>query len=232
MKNLLSFFMLLYFILPAMAQNGDTTRVGKVVYYEGKVELGGDQKWNPVKINSAVRKDQYIRTTGDAVAEIIWTNGNKSVVGPNSKLAVQSLHAGSMGMAKSKTEGTFTNFRTMFNASASAKRTEEGGIRRSKAGSKEEGKADLYWKSDREISFSEAYGLYESGDYAQAIFALQAFLNQKPKDEMARYASFALGHSYIMSNNTVKAKEIFEKFKMDYPVDPLSAEADKVLVEL
>ncbi len=217
----------------ANSQSSDTASVGKIVYYEGKVELGNDPKWNVVRINTAVRRNQFIRTTGDAIAEIVWSNGAKSFVGPNSRISVQALFSGSNGNAKARTEGTFNNFKTMFNATASTKRTEEGGIRRSKEEAKKKpGNEDVYWKQDKEISFAEAFSFYEGREYNKAIPALQAFLNQKPGDEMARYAAFALGHSYIISNNPVKAKEIFERIVLDYSGDPLQAEAQKILAEL
>jgi TolA-binding protein len=233
MKHLMFLCAALVLHAAAIGQSSDTSSVGKIVYYEGKVELGTDPKWSGVRINTVVRKNQFIRTTGDAVAEIVWSTGTKSIVGPNSRISIQSLFAGSAGTAKAKTEGTFNNFKTMFNTASASKRTEEGGIRRSREEvQKKPGNEDVYWKQDKEISFTEAFSLYEGREFNKAIPALQAFLNQKPGDEMARYAAFALGHSYIMSNNTVKAKEIFERIVLDYSGDPLQAEAQKILAEL
>lgn len=210
----------------------DTAAVGKIVYYEGKVDLGTDAKWNSVKINMQVRKNQFIRTTSDGMAEITWASGKKSIVGPNSKLNVGDLLNGSSSAAKTETESVFNSFKGKVKASA-GKKTEEGGIRRDQAKTsekKEEGA--VYWKEDKEIEFEEAYAFYESQDYAKAIAALQAFINQKPKDANAKFALFALGHSYIMSNNNIKAKEIFTSFIAEYPNDSLKADAEKVLAKL
>ncbi len=210
----------------------DTTSVGKIAYYEGKVELGVDPTFGSVKINTNVKRNQTIRTVGDAMAEIVWSNGTKSVIGPNSKLVISALQKGTTSNAKTETQGVFTTFKTKVNATG-AKRTEEGGIRRTDAsGEQKEEPEQVYWKEDKEILFSEAYAFYEAGEYAKAIAALQAFINQKPKDEMAKYALFALGHSYIMSNNTVKAKEIFEKFITNFPTDALKADAEQVIAKL
>lgn len=232
MKQALFLLVLVTTAAPYIHAQSDTVRLGKIVYFEGKVEVGADPRWSPVRINSAVRGNQFIRTSADGLAEVLWNNGNKSIVGPASRLSVKVLHASSASSAKARTEGTFSNFKTMFNATAATKRTEEGGIRRSKVESTESRRTEVYWKQDQEISFTEAFAIYEAGDYGRAIPALQAFLNQKPKDEMARYAAFALGHSYVMSNNNEKAREIFERFRADYSGDPLAAEAEKVLTEL
>ena len=204
--------------------------IGKIVYYEGKVELGSGQSWTAAKINMDVKSGQSIRTVGDAMAEITWTNGVKSVMGPNSTVLSDALMTGSAGKAKTETAGVFTGFKSK--VSTSAKRSEEGGIRREQAdGGQKEGD-QVYWKQDKEILFSEAYAFYEAAEYGKAIAALQAFINQKPKDEMTPYALFALGHSYIMSNNPVKAKEIFSQFVTQYPGDSLRADAELIISKL
>ncbi|MFN0031363.1 MAG: tetratricopeptide repeat protein [Flavobacteriales bacterium] len=211
----------------------DSTAVGKVVYYEGKVELGVDPSFASVKINAVVKNNQTIKTLGDAMAEIVWNNGTKTIVGPNSKQTVSTLQKGTTSAAKTETQGVFNGFKTKVNATGASKRTEEGGIRRTDATEQETGEnGPVYWKEEKEILFSEAYAFYEAGEYAKAIAALQAFINQKPKDEMTKFAKFALGHSYIMMNNNDKAKEIFEKFLADYPSDTLKADAEEVLAKL
>lgn len=229
MKQLVLFVCLVVGSLISSAQN-DTTTAGKIVYYEGKVEIGNDPTWARAKINTPVKRNQSIRTTGDAVAEIVWTNGSKTIVGPNSKMEIKGLLSASAGNSKSATEGVFGDFMTVFKSDAGAKRSEEGGIRRDEATGKM--REEIYWKADKEISFSQAFSLYENKEYAKAIPALQAFIDQKPHDEMTKYAEFALGHSYIMSNNSIKAKEIFSNFVLIHSTDSLKADAEKVLALL
>ncbi|MBX7052782.1 MAG: tetratricopeptide repeat protein [Flavobacteriales bacterium] len=224
MKQTLLTLFLLAMVQVCFTQNDVA---GKVVYYEGKVETGKDPNWTRVKINFPVKKNEMIKTAPDATAEIVWNNGTKTIVGPGSKLEINALLAGSTGNSKAATEGVFGEFMTVFKTGPGAKRTEEGGIRRSEADKKE--KEDLYWKQDKPITFAEAFSFYESKDYGKAITALQAFINQQPQDDMSKYAMFALGHSYIMSNNNIKAKEIFQNFVVLYANDPLKADAEKVL---
>jgi TolA-binding protein len=215
------------------AQTGDTTRVGKIVYLEGRVEVGNDARWTPAKMNAPVRRNQQIRTPGDGMAEISWSNGTKTVVGPNSKLSIAALYTGSTGKSKAQTDNMFNDFKRMFSTANETRRGEEGGIRRSMAEVQARQNADeIYWKEDREISYDEAVTFYESGEYAKAIAAFQAFLHQKPTHEMAPFAEFALGHSYVMVNNPVRAKEIFEGIIARYPNDPLKGEAEKILAGL
>lgn len=208
--------------------------LGKIIYYEGKVELGKDNKWSAIKLNNEVYADQLIRTSADAMAEILWNSGNKSVVGSNSTVNVSELQKSGSSKVKAETEGVFTGFKAKVNTRAVAKRTEEGGIRRDlvESDSTSAGEDVVYWKEDREITFDEAYSFYENKEFTRAISALHAFLMQKPKDEMAPYALFALGHAYIMANNNIKAKEIFSNFVSLYPNDPMKADAEKVLAKL
>jgi hypothetical protein len=49
---------------------------------------------------------------------------------------------------------------------------------------------------------------------------------------MSKYAMFALGHSYIMVNNNVKAKETFEKFVVKYASDGMKTDAEQILTKL
>ncbi|MBL0316417.1 MAG: hypothetical protein IPP69_11805 [Flavobacteriales bacterium] len=224
MKQTLLTLFLLAMVQVCFTQNDVA---GKVVYYEGKVETGKDPNWTRVKINFPVKKNEMIKTAPDATAEIVWNNGTKTIVGPGSKLEINSLLTASSGNSKAATEGVFGEFMTVFKTGPGSKRTEEGGIRRTEVDKKE--KEELYWKQDKPVSFAEAFGFYENKDYGKAITALQAFINQQPQDDMSKYAMFALGHSDIMSNNSVKAKEIFQNFVLLYANDPLKADAEKVL---
>lgn len=229
MKNTFLTLTLFLSFLNAFTQT-DTTTAGKIVYYEGKVELGSDPTWIRAKINTPVKRNQNIRTTGDAMAEIVWSNGTKTVVGPNSKLEIKALFSGSNGNSKTATAGVFGEFMTVFKSDAGNKKTEEGGIRRSEATVAK--RDEIYWKQDQSITFAEAFSFYEDKEYSKAIAALQAFIDQKPHDDMTKYAEFALGHSYIMSNNPLKAREIFKNFIVIHAGDPLKADAEKVLALL
>lgn len=221
------------FAIPAAAQLSDTSQVGKIVYLEGRVELGNGSTWRPVAINAPVKLNEFVRTTADATVEITWINGAKSIVGPASRMEIRSLFESSNSSAKAETEGVFNGFMKMFKTTAEQKRSEEGGIRRSMAEVRSKpSPKEMYWKEDREVTFEDASKFYEEKEYAKAIGAFQAFINQKPRDKMVKYAYFAMGHSYIMVNNPVKAREIFQTFVANYANDPLRAEAEKVLAKL
>lgn len=225
--TLICLFVILGF--QAFAQS-DTATVGKIKYYEGKVELGKDPNWTRAKINTAVKRNQFIKTGAETMAEITWNNGTKSVVGPNSKIEIKALFAGANGNSKSSTEGVFNEFKSVFKATPTTKRAEEGGVRRDDA--QKNKRDEIYWKQDAPITFEEAFAFYEKKDYTKAITALHSFIYQKPNDENIKFAEFALGHCYIMSNNTVKAREIFTDFIVKHPNDSLKAEAEKVLALL
>lgn len=230
--NLFGIFISLVSI-SGFSQTADVTEVGKVLYYEGKVELGDQTNWHDAKIDSPVLRNQFIRIPGDGMAEIVWNSGVKTIVGPESSMSIKSLLDGSSSNAKAGTKGSFDNFKSIFSSTDAKKRTQEGGIRRDEEKARiKPAKDEIYWKESKEIFFEDAYSFYESGEFNQAISALHEFIDQKPEDEMLKYAYFALGHSYIMTNNTIKAKEIFDKFILKYPGDELTVEAENVAAQL
>jgi len=233
MKAFIFSILSVFLISTCVAQTGGASEVGKVVYYEGKVELGTSSQWAAAKIDSPVFKDQSIRIPGDGMAEILWNSGVKSVVGPESSTPIKSLLEGSASGAKVQTKGSFDNFKSIFSSAETKKRTQEGGIRREEDSARQKpAKDEIYWKESEEVHFNDAYSLYEAGNYSKAITVLHDFIDQKPDDENIKYAFFALGHSYIMTNNTIKAKEIFERFAIKYSGDELAKEAELISSQL
>ena len=233
MKTILILSGLLFCVNYLHAQAPTSSQVGRIVYYEGKVELGVGAQWTAAKIESPVLSNQSIRVPGDGMAEILWNNGVKSIVGPGSMSSVESLLSGSTSNAKAQTKGSFDNFKSIFNSDVAQKRTQEGGIRRDEQKNKQKpAKDEIYWKEEPELFFEEVFSSYEAGNYTQAIAQLHAFINQKPEDENIKYAYFALGHSYIMTNNPLKAKELFDLFVLKFGDDALVTEAEAIRSKL
>jgi TolA-binding protein len=205
----------------------DTTTAGNIMYYEGKVELGKDPTWVRAKIKAPVKRNQWVKTSPEAMVEIKWLNGTTSVVGPNTKVEVKALAQASNGNGKSATEGVFGEFMNVFKSGGSNTKSEEGGVRRDDTEQVEPD--EVYWKREGIITFEQAFSVYEQKSYTQAIPGLHAYIDQNPKAVNTKYAYFALGHCYIMANNPIKAKEIFKSFVIVYANDPLKADAEKVL---
>lgn len=226
MKTIIMCFAMVLTTFQVIAQS-DTTTAGNIAYYEGKVELGKDPTWTRAKIKSPVKRNQWIKTSAEAMVEIKWLNGTTTVVGPNTKVEVKVLAQASLNNGKSSTEGVFGDFMNVFKASAGNSKSEEGGIRRDETSQKEP--EEVYWKREGIISFEQAFSVYEQKSYSQAIPGLHAYIDQNPKAENTKYAYFALGHCYVMANNPIKAKEIFKSFIIIYANDPLKADAEKVL---
>jgi TolA-binding protein len=210
----------------AMSQT-DTTTAGNILYYEGKVEIGKEPSWTRAKIKAPVKRNQWIKTSPDAMVEIKWLNGNSTVVGPNTKVEIKVLAQASNGNGKTSTEGVFGEFMNVFKTTSGARQSEEGGIRRDNDEQKEPD--EVYWKHEGIITFEQAFSVYEKKSYTQAIPGLHAYIDQNPKADNTKFAYFALGHCYIMANNPLKAKEIFKSFIIIYANDPLKADAEKVL---
>jgi TolA-binding protein len=226
MKTVVFFLIFVLTAMQALAQS-DTTTIGNVLYYEGKVEIGKDPSWTRAKIKSPVKRNQWVKTSAEAMIEIKWLNGSTTVVGPNTKVEVKALAQASSGNAKTATEGVFGDFMNVFKSSGGNTKSEEGGIRRDNEEQKEP--EEIYWKRDGIISFEQAFSVYEQKSYSEAIPGLHAYIDQNPKADNTKYAYFALGHCYIMANNPMKAREIFKNFVIMYANDPLKADAERVI---
>jgi len=229
--NLTVIFLISFSALVAQVSNN--AQVGKIIYMEGNVEVNTGGSWSAASINSPLNINQSIRTAAGALAEISWISGSKTTIEPSSTYDVKVLFEGASNTVKTETESVFSGFKKVFKSTSDSKRSEEGGIRRNQAEVRTKpDQDDMYWKQDLEMSFEEASQQYVQEEYAKAIVSLQTFINQKPRDGMVKYAIFAMGHSYIMINNTVKAREVFQDFISQYYNDPLSVEAEKVLAKL
>jgi len=226
MKTMILSLIIMLTGLQAFTQ-ADTTTAGNIMYYEGKVELGKDPTWVRAKIKAPVKRNQWVKTSPEAMVEIKWLNGTTSVVGPNTKVEVKALAQASNGNGKSATEGVFGEFMNVFKSGGSNTKSEEGGVRRDDTEQVEPD--EVYWKREGIITFEQAFSVYEQKSYTQAIPGLHAYIDQNPKAVNTKYAYFALGHCYIMANNPIKAKEIFKSFVIVYANDPLKADAEKVL---
>jgi TolA-binding protein len=212
---------------------GQGKDLGKIVYLEGQVELGKNDSWYKAKIGSVVKSDESLKTYPNAMVEIQWSNDGKTTIEENSEMTISTLFESNSTEVAIETEGIFSRFKNLFKSSSKNAKAEEGGIRRSKAESDSVPNAkSMYWKQINEVSYQEAANFYENGDYLKAITSFKSFLNQKPTDKMAKYAMFALGHSYIMVNNNTKAKETFEKFVVRYANDGMKGDAEQILTKL
>ena len=73
MKNLFVLIALMAAFVNVKAQ-ADTTTAGNILYYEGKVEIGTEPTWTRAKIKAPVKRNQWIRTSPEAMVEIKWLN--------------------------------------------------------------------------------------------------------------------------------------------------------------
>jgi TolA-binding protein len=233
MRNLLIFA--LFVLTTSVFANSPilVKELGKIVYMEGNVEISTGDEWSKATIGSTLSSEHSIRTHANAMVEILWDNNTKTILEEESEMPISELYASSSPEVVAETEGIFSRFKNLFKSSSKNARAEEGGIRRSKiTADTVPNPQSMYWKEINEISYEEAATYYENGDYIKAISAFKSFLNQKPLDKMSKYAMFALGHSYIMVNNNVKAKETFEKFVVKYASDGMKTDAEQILTKL
>lgn len=234
MKSLSLFLIwMLSLVVSSNAQVSDTAKIGKIAFFEGVVEVFDGNLWKDANIDQPLFLNQSIRTIGDAIVEIEWNSGVKSTVGPSSEADIKSLLEGANRNSKQETASIFSSFMKIFATNTENASKEEGGIRRSMAEVRAKpSPEEMYWKVEKEITFEEASKAYAANKYQNAIILLDKFISQHPRDSQLKYARFALGHSYVMVNNIVEARDIFENFLVDYPNDELIPKAQEILDKL
>lgn len=232
--QLLLILVLTFVGLTVHAQDSVSTKIGKVIYLEGSVKLLKDGRfWIPAKIGDEILIENKIKTGLNALVEIDWINGNKSKIAQNSELDALALYENSGKNVKAKTANLWGGFAKVFSEEATAKKQEEGGIRRNMAEVRSKpGRSELYWKETQEVSFDEASTAYTKKDYTKAAQLFDQFISQKPRDAQIPKARFALAHCYVEMNNPVKAKELLTDFIERYPDHELTEVAKKVLESL
>lgn len=187
-------------------------------YFEGRVLINSF----PAKINAVLNQEDVIKTSSNSVAEITWGDRSKTLVEAGGEYLVKDLAGGQRTAVPS-----FAGFKNVFRSAKESNRAEEGGIRRSKVEPDTLPHPDqIYWKEDPAVSFEQAAAVYEKGDYLKAISLFKSFIDQKPFDPMSKYALYALGHCYVMVNNSFRAKQTFERFILKYADDPLRQDAE------
>jgi hypothetical protein len=206
--------------------------LGQVAYIEGDAEINNGQNWKPLKLSTGVGENDIIRTGPDCIVEIDWWNrGGKSTLESDGTFIIGDLWEANKNPLPARS-GVFANFRKIFKE-VNAVTSEEGGIRRSGVFLEDyHDPKKLYWKEGPEVSYEEAAAIYEGLDYPRAAQAFKLFMSQKPRDRRVKYAMFALGHSYVMMNNHLAAKETFELFVAQFNGDPLKRDAESLLTEL
>jgi hypothetical protein len=78
---------------------------GTFTFVKGDVQGSMDsKKWKPLQINEQIREGQLIRTGRESRAEIVYSDGSSTRIGPDSFVAVQKS-------GKTKREGLFRRFK-------------------------------------------------------------------------------------------------------------------------
>lgn len=215
----------------AVRAQGNAPSVATLVYFEGSVRVAGQNgDWSSARIDQPLRADQQIQTGSSARAEVEWTNGETTVLGPDQTQAISALFQAQKQQASGEAEGLLQRFTEMFSDESSTQET-AGGVRRSKVESDTESGGGLHWKRHAPVDFATAAQLYRDGQYAEAAPKLHLFLQQNPSHSKATLAQFALGHCYVELNNPVQAKATFRDLIDAHPSDPLADRARELLAQ-
>jgi len=65
--------------------------------------------------------------------------------------------------------------------------------------------------------YSEAETFYKNGNYSKAIEKYQEYLAGNPQGNLAAIAEYYVAKSYVLSGDTVKARESFERVAEEFP---------------
>ena len=210
---------------------GNAPSVATLVYFEGSVRVAGQSgDWSTARIDQSLRANQQIQTGSSARAELEWTNGETTVLGPGQTQPITALFQAQKQQASGEAQGMLQRFTEMFSDESSTQET-AGGVRRSKVESDAGSGGGLHWKRHAPVDFATAAQLYRDGKYAEAAPKLHLFLQQNPNHSKATLAQFALGHCYVELNNPVQAKATFRALIDAHPADPVSDRARELLAQ-
>lgn len=188
--------------------------VGTLVYFEGSVEVAhSGQDWSAAKIDQFLRPTHTIRTGSNASAEIRWSDGTSTVLGPESTQSIAALSKrAQQEVNSSEGKGVVQKFVDLF-AEEGKRADDPGGIRRGQPS----------------VSFTEAARTYQNEHYRKAVRKLHLFLEQNPLSPEAKKVRLALGHCYLELNNPLQAKAELEAIVQTYPDHEIADRAQTVL---
>ena len=209
------------------------TKVGKLVYFEGSVEVKASQgSWSKATIEQPLRASEVIRTGPTATAEVKWQNGTKSTIGPQTTQKIGPLYKKVAAQSGQNSDGLVGKFVELFQGKDDSN-GDVGGIRRAAVElDKTPGPGELYWKTFEEVSFADAQQQFQNKDYAKAARNFHLFLQQHPDHTQAPKAKLGMGLSYLKLNNPQQARTALESLVSAHPDDPLAERAQQVLDRL
>jgi len=199
------------------AESAPEKAVGTLVYFEGAVEVAhSGQDWSMAQIDQFLRPTHTLRTGANASAEIQWSNGTSTVIGPESTQSVAALFKRTQkDMTSAEETGVVQKFVDLFSGDREST-NDSGGIRRGQPA----------------VSFTEAAHTYQNEHYRKAVRKLHLFLEQNPLSPKAKKVRFALGHCYLKLNNPLQAEGEFKTLVQTYPDHPLADRARTILEKL
>lgn len=143
----------------------------------------------------------------------------KSTLPSLKNIKADELHSNSQKDIKNKASDIPGKIGSILKGDPDKKKQQEGGIRRDMFG------------SDSLITFEEAYGFYEAGDFVKANESLSKFLQHNTDDPLKKEAMFTLALCLIELDLLEEAEELLENFVDIYPDDKLSESAEAILDE-
>lgn len=219
--------------MPAGGAQLQNEVIGTLSFFQGRVMVFVDDEWRAATINLPLTANRRIQTGPASQAEIEWRTGDTTVIGANETHSLETLYVAFQQSSSRQTEGVFSRFRSMFRGELTDARQAEGGIRRDRVELERRLSPDeLYWFEDPQVDIADAFELYDSGEFRQALATLTLFTEQQPRSPFMREALFMMGHCFIELNNIPQARETFNRIVTLFPGEAISAEAREVLQQL
>lgn len=194
---------------PARSQPaGDTTAaesVGRLVYFEGTVSVQTDGTWQSARIDQPLRPAERLGVGPGAEAEIRWSSGERSTLGPADTQRVGRLYTRAQADAPEEAASLLDRFRALF-AEQTETGDDPGGIRRG-AGPPFEQATALY----RQNQFRDARPLFE-----QVLAADSTDAAAVPSRKRA-LAYFALAHCYLETGRREAARSTLQSLVARHP---------------
>lgn len=198
-----------------------TTVVGHLVYFEGEVGVNTDGTWRSAQIDHPLRPADRIGTAPNAKAEIEWTDGGQSSLGPADTQRVRRLYTQFEASASQTPASLYDRFRELFSEKTDAS-DDPGAIRRG-AGTPFERATLLY----RRNQFQDALPLFQK---ALNQYTSQGATGPAVHASKAALARFALAHCYLETGQREASRDALQSLVETHP-ESQSAELGRALLD-
>ncbi len=190
--------------------------VGKIRFMVGEVQYKASPNltYKKATLNMEVQTEGYIKTGLDSKAEILWTNGNVSIINANTEVKISKLQAEASANPNYRNK-LWDRMSTLRVQSSKSQANNVAGIRREEMEVLPE--SQLYWYIEPKYKLEDAFTYFDSKDYLQAAELFEKIIEQEPLSKDAELSHTCLIIIYDQLSDSINLKKHIKQLKEDFP---------------